>query len=62
LNKPQAARYGVENGFKMLTYCVYAALLNPFSPCLALAWDLFNALLDAFAGVIEYWQRLNQEL
>ena len=38
LKPSQAARYGVENGRKMLMYLrVHCAFASPFSPCLALA-------------------------
>ena len=37
---------GVENTFEMLMYHVYIPLLQPFSPCLALARVTLNRLYD----------------
>ncbi|WP_205422944.1 MULTISPECIES: NAD(P)H-dependent oxidoreductase [Chromobacterium] len=38
-------RYGVENVFRMLMYRMYIPLLQPFSPCLALARQIVNRFL-----------------
>ncbi|MDH0344106.1 hypothetical protein, partial [Chromobacterium haemolyticum] len=45
-------RYGVKNKLKMLMYHEYIPLFRLFSPCLALARETLNRLLDPFTKTL----------
>ena len=45
-------RYGVKNKLKMLMYHVYIPLFRSFSPCLALAREIVNRLLEPVQSLL----------